>query len=64
MFNAIKAEKGGSFTGAGNVFNDATNGGIGYGKIGPAGTQFAPQIEKILGEIKSGQISNIPSTVP
>ena len=64
VFNAIKAEQGGSFSGAGDVFNDATNGGIGFGKIGPAGTQFAPQIAKIFGEIKSGQISNIPSTVP
>jgi basic membrane protein A and related proteins len=64
VFNAIKAAMGGTFTGAANVFNDATNGGIGYGKIGPAGTQFAPQIAKIFAEIKSGQIANIPSTVP
>jgi basic membrane protein A len=64
VYNAIKALQGGTFTGAGDVFNDVSNGGIGYGKIGPAGTQFAPQIAKIFGEIKSGQLSNIPSTVP
>ncbi|HEY6397137.1 MAG TPA: BMP family ABC transporter substrate-binding protein [Solirubrobacteraceae bacterium] len=64
VFNAIKAAMGGTFTGAANVFNDATNGGIGYGKIGSAGTQFAAQIAKVFGEIKSGQIANIPSTVP
>jgi basic membrane protein A len=64
VFNAIKALMAGTFTGSGNVFNDVSNGGIGYGKIGPAGTQFAPQIAKIFVEIKSGQIANIPDTVP
>jgi basic membrane protein A len=64
VFNAIKALMAGTFTGSGNVFNDVSNGGIGYGKIGPAGTQFAPQIAKIFVQIRSGQIANIPSTVP
>jgi len=63
-YNAIKALKAGQFVPGGNVFNTVTNGGISYGKIGPAGIKFAPQIAKISQEIKSGKLSNIPDTVP
>ncbi len=64
VFSAIKNTMNGQFTAGGNVTNNINNGGIGYGKIGPAGLTFAPQIAKIYSEIKSGQISNIPNTVP
>lgn len=64
VFNAIKAAMAGQFTPGGNVTNNIANGGIGYGKIGPAGMKFAPQIAKIYGEIKDGKIANIPNTVP
>jgi basic membrane protein A len=63
VFHAIQATMKGQFSAAGNVTNNIANNGIGYGKIGPAGLQFAPQIAKIYNEIKSGQISNIPNTV-
>ena len=63
VFNAIKNDMAGQFTPGGNVTNDIANGGIGYGRIGPAGLTFAPQIQKIYDQIKSGQISNIPDTV-
>jgi basic membrane protein A and related proteins len=64
VFNAIKAAMHGQFAAGANVTNNIANGGIGYGKIGPAGTQFSPQIAKIYSQIKSGQISSIPNTVP
>jgi basic membrane protein A and related proteins len=64
VFNAIKNLMAGKFAPGSNVTNDIANGGIGYGKIGPAGLKFAPEIQKIYNEIKSGQISNIPNTVP
>jgi basic membrane protein A len=64
VFNAIKADMSGQFAAGGNVINNIGNGGIGYGKIGPAGTQFASQVAKVFGEIKSGKIANIPNTVP
>lgn len=63
-YNAIKALKAGQFVPGGNVFNTVTNGGVAYGKIGPAGIKFAPQIAKIFHAIGSGKISNIPDTVP
>ena len=64
VFHAIQAAMHGQFAGASNVLNSIANGGIGYGKIGPAGLRFAPQIAKIYAEIKSGKISDIPNTVP
>jgi len=63
VFNAIQGLQAGRFSAGTNVTNSIANGGIGYGKIGPAGLKFAPQIAKIYSEIKSGQISNIPNTV-
>jgi basic membrane protein A len=64
VLNAIKGAMNGQFAAGSNVTNDIQNGGISYGKIGPAGLKFAPQIAKIYAEIKSGKISNIPNTVP
>jgi basic membrane protein A len=63
VFNAIKNLLHGQFAPGNNVTNNIANGGIGYGKIGPAGLKFAPEIQKIYNQIKSGQISNIPNTV-
>jgi basic membrane protein A len=64
VFNAIKADMNGTFAAGTNVTNNVANGGIGYGKIGPAGLSFAPQIAKLYDQIKSGAIANIPNTVP
>ena len=64
VFNAIQAAMHGQFAAGKNVTNNVANGGIGYGKIGPAGLKFSPQIAKIYNDIKSGKISNIPNTVP
>jgi basic membrane protein A len=64
VFNAIKNAMHGQFAAGNNVTNNIANGGIGYGKIGPAGLKFSSEIQKIYNEIKSGQISNIPNTVP
>ena len=64
MFNAIKADMDGKFAAGANVTNNIANGGIGYGKIGPAGLIVRPEIAKIYDQIKSGQIANIPNTVP
>jgi basic membrane protein A len=64
VFNAIKSLMAGKFAAGTNVTNNVANGGIGYGKIGPAGLKFAPQIAKIYTQIKAGQLNNIPNTVP
>jgi basic membrane protein A len=64
VVNAIKNAMSGQFAPGANVTNDISNGGIGYGKIGPAGLKFSPQIATIYADIKSGKIANIPNTVP
>jgi basic membrane protein A len=64
VFNAIKNTMHGQFAAGNDVTNNIANGGIGYGKIGPAGIKFSSEIAKIYSEIKSGKISNIPNTVP
>ena len=55
VFNAIKNAMNGTFAPGNNVTNNIANGGIGYGKIGPAGLKFSPEIQKIYNEIKSGR---------
>jgi basic membrane protein A len=64
VFHAIENLQKGQFAAANNVFNDITNGGIGYGKIGPAGTAFAAEVAKVYSDMKAGKITNIPDTVP
>jgi basic membrane protein A len=64
VFHAIQNLQKGQFAPGSNVFNDITNGGVGYGKIGPAGMPFASQVAKVDSEMKAGKIKNIPDTVP
>jgi basic membrane protein A len=64
VFHAIQMLQKGQFASGSNVFNDITNGGIGYGKIGPAGQPFASKIAAVYAQMKAGKISNIPDTVP
>jgi len=64
VFDAIKAAQSGQFSGGQDITNTIANNGVDYGTLGPAGVKFAAQVAKIKSEIKSGKISNIPSTVP
>jgi basic membrane lipoprotein Med (substrate-binding protein (PBP1-ABC) superfamily) len=64
VFDAIKAARSGQFSGGQDIMNTLANDGVDYGTLGPAGVKFAPQLTKVKSEIKSGKISNIPSTVP
>jgi basic membrane protein A and related proteins len=63
VFDAIKRAQAGQFKGGTDVVATVKNGGIGIGKIGPAGTKYADQIKKVQEDIASGKISNIPDTV-
>jgi basic membrane protein A and related proteins len=54
VFTAIKNLQNGQFSS--NLQEDITNGGVGIGKIGPAGAQYASQINGIIAKMKSGQI--------
>jgi basic membrane protein A and related proteins len=54
VFTAIKDLQAGQFSS--NLQEDINNGGVGIGKIGPAGTQYESQINGIIAKMKSGQI--------
>jgi basic membrane protein A and related proteins len=60
VFTAIKNLQAGQFSS--NLEENIQNGGVGIGKIGPAGAQYQAQINQILAEMKSGKI-NPPSAV-
>jgi basic membrane protein A and related proteins len=63
VFNAIKSVQDGTFKGGTDVLNNVANGGVGLGKIGPAGTKYTEQIKKITFELAAGKIKDIPDTV-
>jgi basic membrane protein A and related proteins len=62
VFNAIKAAQDGTFEGGKDVVNDLSNDGVGYGKLGSAGTKYQAQIDKVKADIASGKIK-VPDTV-
>jgi basic membrane protein A and related proteins len=62
VFNAIKAAQDDTFEGGKDVVNDLSNDGVGYGKLGSAGTKYQAQIDKVKADIASGKIK-VPDTV-
>lgn len=60
---AVKSVQDDSYKGGANVIFDLKNDGVGLGALGPAGTQFEAQATEIADKIKSGEITDIPSTV-
>jgi basic membrane protein A len=63
VFDAIKRVQDGTFKGGTDVVATVENGGVGLGKIGPAGTKYADQIKEIQDKIAAGEIADIPDTV-
>jgi basic membrane protein A len=61
VFTAIKdLKQTGQFSS--NLQENLQDGGVGIGKIGPAGTQFESQVNNIISQIKAGKITP-PTTV-
>jgi basic membrane protein A len=63
VFKAIKSVQDGGFKAGTDTINTVRNGGVGIGKISPAGRKYAGQVDKIQQQIASGKIANIPDTV-
>jgi basic membrane protein A and related proteins len=63
VLDAIKRAQDGSFKGGTDVIATVENGGVGLGKIGPAGQKYADQMKEIQDKIASGEITDIPDTV-
>jgi basic membrane protein A len=60
VFTAIKNLMNGQFSS--NLEENINNGGVGIGKIGPAGAPYASQINNIIAQMKAGKI-NPPTTL-
>ena len=63
VFDAIKRVQDGSFKGGTDVISTVENGGVGLGKIGPAGEKYADKVKEITDQIAAGEIKDIPDTV-
>jgi basic membrane protein A and related proteins len=63
VYDAIKRSTDGKFAGGTDVIATVKNGGVGLGKIGPAGQKYAGQIKEVTDKIASGEIKDIPDTV-
>ncbi len=55
VFTSIKNLMAGQFSS--NLQENINNGGVGIGKIGPAGAQFESQVDNVIAEMKSGKIN-------
>src|SRR3954465_1100383 len=62
VFNFYKSVQNGTVKGGTDVVNTIANNGVGIGKIGPAGTKYTDQGNKIKFEIAAGKIK-IPNEV-
>jgi basic membrane protein A len=63
VFNVIKSVQDGTYKGGTDVVNTVANGGVGLGKIGPAGQKYTQQIKKVTFLLAAGKIKNIPDTL-
>jgi basic membrane protein A len=64
VLNAIKGVQEDKYTGGQDVLNDVKSGGIGYGKLNAAAEKYADQVKQVQDQIASGEITDIPDTVP
>ncbi len=63
VFDAIKRAQDGTFKGGTDVIATVENDGVGLGKLGPEGEEYADQIQEITDKIAAGEVANIPDTV-
>jgi basic membrane protein A and related proteins len=63
VFEAIKSAQDGNFKGGTDIIFSVENEGVGLGKLGPEGEQYADQVQEIQDQIAAGEITDIPDTV-
>src|ERR671918_1037245 len=64
VFEAVKRAQEGQFKGGTDVIATVENEGVGLGKLGPEGEQYADQIDQITQQVASGEVGEIPAEVP
>jgi basic membrane protein A len=63
VYNAAKQEQAGSLPAGKDTVASVQSGGVGYGKVNAVGQKYKAQVDKVLDQIKSGQLTDIPNTV-
>ena len=63
VFEAVKRAQEGQFKGGTDVIATVENGGVGLGKLGPEGEQYADQIDQVTQQVASGEVGEIPAEV-
>jgi basic membrane protein A and related proteins len=63
VFDTIKSVQDGSFAGGEDTIYDAKSGGVGFGKLNSEGSKYEDQLNQALEQIKSGEVSDIPSEI-
>jgi len=63
VFDTAKAVQDGSYKGGTDTVFDVKSGGVGIGKLSAAGQKYEEQVNQVMEQIKSGEITDIPSEV-
>jgi basic membrane protein A and related proteins len=62
VFSAAQQVQDGSFAPGKDTVFDAKSGGVGFGKTNDVGAKYADNVSAVLEQIKSGEISDLPTT--
>jgi len=63
VYDTVKAAQDGSFKGGTDKVFDIKSGGVGLGKVSSEGSKYEDQVNKVMEQIKSGEITDIPAEV-
>ncbi len=63
VFDTVKQVQDGSFQGGADTIFDIKSGGVGLGKISSEGSKYEEQVNQVMEQIKSGEITDIPTEV-
>jgi basic membrane protein A and related proteins len=63
VFDTAKAVQDGTFKGGEDSVYDAKSEGVGFGKLNAEGAKYEDQLNQVLEQIKSGELSDIPAEV-
>jgi basic membrane protein A len=63
VYDTVKSAQDGSFAGGQDTIFDVKSGGVGLGKLNAEGQKYEEQVNAVLEQIKSGEITDIPTEV-
>ena len=63
VFETVQQVQDGSFKGGEDTVFDVKSGGVGLGKLSSEGTKYEEQVNKVMEQIKSGELADIPTEV-